>query len=271
MIIDAHVHLSLYDGNANSLADSKTVLLDEMRRRGIDRAIVIPDSQEARYDIAGFETARTLIDDADPLDLLGSPDILDDRVQDFDRYEILLADRTIHGLKFFPGHEPYYPTDSRCLPYYEIGQRQRLPVVFHTGENPENRDAARFNDPKYIAEVTERFPALSVVITHYFWPRIEYCYEVTKDVPNIDFELAGTADGAVVRASGGIGAMRDVLGRMIQDHPSQVMLGTDWPMCNIQGHLDLVDSLGLNQPTATGCWVETRRPFSNCRYDITNP
>ena len=43
--------------------------------------------------------------------------------------------------------------------------------------------------------------------------------------------------------------MRDVLGRMIQDHPSQVMLGTDWPMCNIQGHLDLVDSLGLNQLT----------------------
>jgi predicted TIM-barrel fold metal-dependent hydrolase len=247
MIVDAHVHLSLHKGNARSLAESKDVLLREMRQHGIDRAIVIPDNKEGQANIAGLENARALIDDAEPLALLGSPDVLAGRVEEARRYEQLLEKRTIHGLKLFPGHEPYFPTDRRCLPFYAVCQEQQLPVVFHTGENPGDPDAARYNDPRYIVEVAEKYPLLKVVITHFFWPRFDYCYQVTRDTPNIYFEIAGTADDEVVRASGGIGVVRDVLARTIHDRPAQVMLGSDWPMCRMQDHLDLVSSLELDQ------------------------
>jgi hypothetical protein len=160
-----------------------------------------------------------------------------------------LENRTVHGLKFFPGHEPYHPTDNRCLPFYAACEAQQLPVVFHTGENPGDPDVAKYNDPRDIVEVAEKYPSLKVVITHYFWPRLEYCYQVTRDTPNIYFEIAGTADSEVVQASGGIGVVRDVLSRTISDRPSQVMLGSDWPMCQMQDHLNLLDSLELDQTT----------------------
>ena len=121
--------------------------------------------------------------------------------------------------------------------------------MFHTGENPGNPDVAKYNDPRYIVEAAEKYPSLKVVITHYFWPRLDYCYQVTRGTPNIYFEIAGTADDEVVQASGGIEVVRDVLTRTIHDRPDQVMLGSDWPMCQMQDHLDLVSSIELDQTT----------------------
>lgn len=92
-----------------------------------------------------------------------------------------------------------------------------------------------------------RYPRLKVIITHYFWPKIDYCYEVTKDVPNIYFELAGTADDEVLEKSGGIEKMKAVLLKTINDRPNQVIFGTDWPMCNIEKHIELVKSLNLTE------------------------
>ncbi len=220
-----------------------------MQRNGVDRAIVIPDNKEGQPDIAGLDTAQALINDSDPLALLGSPNVLAGRAEDTDRYERLLENRTIHGLKFFPGHEPYYPTDERCLPFYAACEAKRLPVVFHTGANSGDPDAAGYNDPRYIVEVALKYPSLRIVITHYFWPRLEYCYEVTRDTPNIYLELAATADDEVVEASGGIGVVRAVIAQTIRDRPDQVMFGSDWPMCRMQAHLDLVNSLDLDRAT----------------------
>ncbi len=249
MIVDAHVHLSLYQGNARTVAESKDALLRDMRRYGIDLAVVIPDNREDQPNIAGIETARALIGASDPLALVGSPDVLAAGGEEVRRYEQLLENRTVHGLKFFPGHEPYYPTDSRCFPFYAACESQQLPVVFHTGENPGDPDAAKYNDPEYIVKVAEKYPLLKIVITHYFWPRLEYCYEVTRDTPNIYFEIAAMADSEVVQASGGIEVVRDILSRTISDRPSQVMLGSDWPMCQMQDHLNLLNSLELDQTT----------------------
>ena len=109
--------------------------------------------------------------------------------------------------------------------------------------------AAGYNDPRYIVEVALKYPSLRIVITHYFWPRLEYCYEVTRDTPNIYLELAATADDEVVEASGGIGVVRAVIAQTIRDRPDQVMFGSDWPMCRMQAHLDLVNSLDLDRAT----------------------
>ena len=249
MIIDAHVHLSVHKGKAESIPESKEVLLSEMRLRAVDYAIVIPDNTEDQPHIAGLKTARTLIRDSDPLLLLGSPNVLSGGDAEIQRHDRLLRDGTIHGLKFFPGHEPYYPTDDRCLPFYAACQLRGLPVVFHTGENGGGEGWTKFSDPKHIVAVAEDFPSLKVVITHYFWPQLEYCYQVTKDTPNIYFEIAGLADEDVVRRSGGISVIQDVLARTISDRPDQVIFGTDWPCCRIQEHIDLVDSLPLDRVT----------------------
>ena len=216
-----------------------------MEQNGVNYAIIIPDNIEDDPKIADLDEALKLTNGYKNLFLLGSPQIIQRGNSEVERYKTLLQNGTVKGLKFFTGHDPYYPTDERCFSYYEMCQDLGVPVVFHTGENPNNPEAAKYNNPKYIVEVAKKYPNLKVVITHYNWPNIEYCYETTKDVPNIYFELAGTADKEVLEKSGGLEKMRSILKQTIDDRPDQVIFGTDWPMCGIADHIKLINSLAL--------------------------
>lgn len=247
MIIDSHVHISLYNDNAKSLQEAFDVFLKEMEKNGISGAIIIPDNIEDSGSIADLDKAIELIGERKNLFLLGSPQIIQRGSSELEKYRNLLEEGKIKGLKFFPGHNPYYPTDKRCWPYYELCQVLDAPVLFHTGENSGDSDCARWNDPKYIVEVAEKYPKLKVIITHYYWPKLDYCYEITKDVPNIYFELAALADAEVIKKSGKIGKIKKILRKTISDRPDNVIFGTDWPMCKIKEHIELVKSLGLGE------------------------
>ena len=98
-----------------------------------------------------------------------------------------------------------------------------------------------------LLEVAKKYPKLKIIITHYYWPKMDYCYEITKDIQNIYFETAAMADAEVVEKSGGIEKVREILKRTITDRPNRVIFGTDWPMCKIEEHIELVKSLGLGE------------------------
>ncbi len=250
MIIDAHVHISLYNDNAKTLEDALGKLLSDMSKNGVKYAIVIPDDLENQSDIADINMAEKLISGHSNLFLLGSPQIIQRGTSEVSKYEDYFKSGGIKGIKFFPGHDPYYPTDKRCDPYYQIAEKYNAPVVFHTGINPGKPEISRYNDPKYIVEVAKKYPKLKVVITHYFWPKMEYCYKLTRSIPNIYFELAGVGDPEVVEASGGVEKVKSILAQTISDRPQQVIFGTDWPMCQIENHINLVKSLNLPSKTA---------------------
>ncbi|HRZ95519.1 MAG TPA: amidohydrolase family protein [Candidatus Moranbacteria bacterium] len=247
MVIDSHVHISKYGKNAASLEEAFRLYLDEMKKNNIDAAIIIPDNVEGSDQIADLDKVIDLIGKRENLFLLGSPQIIQRRSGEAEKYKRLLEDKKIKGLKFFPGHDPYYPTDERCLPYYELCEKLDVPVLFHTGENSGDSECAKWNDPKYIIEVARRYPKLKVIITHYYWPKLEYCYEITKDVPNIYFEIAALADEEVIGKSGGIEKIREILKKTIADRPDKILFGTDWPMCKIEDHIELVKSLSLEK------------------------
>lgn len=247
MIIDSHVHVSLYENNADSLQGAFDLFLQEMDKNGISSAIIVPDNIEGSDSIVDLEKAIELIGDRKNLYLLGSPQIIQRGSSEIEKYQKLLEDGAVKGIKFFPGHDPYYPTDERCLPYYELCEKLNVPVLFHTGENSGDSDCAKWNDPKYIVEVAKKYPKLKVIITHYYWPKMEYCYEITKDVPNIYFETAAMADAEVIERSGGIEKVRAILRKTISNRPDKVLFGTDWPMCKIEEHIELVKSLGLSK------------------------
>lgn len=246
MIIDSHVHISLYNDNARNLKEAFDLFLEEMKKNNLSAAIIIPDNIEGSDSIVDLAKAIELIGDRKNIFLLGSPQIIQRGSSELEKYKKLLEDGKIKGLKFFPGHDPYYPTDERCLPYYELCEKMDVPVLFHTGENSGDSDCAKWNDPKYIVEVTKKYPKLKIIITHYYWPKMDYCYEITKDIPNIYFEIAAMADAEVVEKSGGIEKVREILRKTIIDRPDKVIFGTDWPMCKIEDHIELVKSLDLN-------------------------
>jgi hypothetical protein len=263
MIIDSHVHISIYDNNASSLQRAFDLLLTEMEKNGINSAIIIPDNIEGSDNIADLDKAIELIGERKNLFLLGSPQIIQKGSSEIEKYRKLLEKRKIKGLKFFPGHDPYYPTDERCLPYYELCERLNVPVLFHTGENSGDSGCAKWNDPKYIVEVAKKYPKLKVIITHYYWPKLDYCYEITKDVPNIYFELAALADEEVTEKSGRIEKIKEILQKTIADRPDKVIFGTDWPMCKVDEHIELVKSLGLHKDLEDGIfWGNAKKTYS---------
>lgn len=247
MIIDSHVHISIYDNNATSLEEAFGLFLKEMQKSGVNYAIIIPDNIEGSDNIADLGRAIKLIGERRNLFLLGSPQIIQRGKSELEKYEKLLKGGKIKGLKFFPGHDSYYPTNERCLSYYELCEKMDVPVLFHTGENSGDSECAKWNDPRYIVEVAKRYPKLKVIIAHYFWPKLNYCYAITKDISNIYFDLSAMADDEVVEKSGGMEKIREVLKKTISDRPDKVIFGTDWPMCKIEEHIELVRSLGLNK------------------------
>jgi hypothetical protein len=256
MIIDSHVHISLYGNNANSLQEALDMFLKEMEKNGLSAAIIIPDNIEGSDKSADLEKAIELIGERKNLFLLGSPQIIQRGSTELEKYRKLLTEGKIKGIKFFPGHDPYYPTDERCHPYYELCQSLDVPVLFHTGENSGDSECSKWNDPKYIVEVAKKYPRLKVVITHYYWPKVDYCYETTKNVSNIYFEIAAMADAEVLEKSGRIDKIREVLIKTIADRPDKVIFGTDWPMCKIEEHIELIKSLGLSSDVENGIFYK---------------
>lgn len=249
-IIDAHVHISSYQGSAKTLQDARDQLVSTMSKHGVVAAVVIPDNIIGEPHIADLTRARELIANRPNLLLLGSPLILTEDTLGPAGYEQLMREKVIRGLKFFPGHDAYYANDPRCYPYLKAADTAGCPVVFHTGENSRNTKLGQYNDPALIVKVARDFPTLKVVITHYCWPRMEYCYETTKGLPNIYFETAAMADPEVVETSGGPEIVKTILRRTIADNPDRVLFGTDWPMCRVEDHIRLIDSLGLDPETA---------------------
>ena len=76
---------------------------------------------------------------------------------------------------------------------------------------------------------------------------MDYCYETTKGISNIYFDIAAMADDEVVEKSGGMEKIRDILRKTIAVGEDKLIFGTDWPMCKIKSHIDLIKSLGLEK------------------------
>jgi len=171
MRIDAHVHISIFQDNAKNLEESFVLLKKNMVDNQIDYVIVIPDNVKNSPQIADLEMAQKLIRGDEKFFLLGSPQIIQRGASEITKYTKLIKNGIIKGIKLFPGHDPYYPTDERCLPYYKLCEELRVPVLFHTGANSNDSECAKWNDPKYIVEIARKYSGLKIIIAHYYWPK----------------------------------------------------------------------------------------------------
>jgi uncharacterized protein len=246
MIIDSHLHLSP-TSKGFDFYKSKKELLNKMNKNKIDYAIIIPDNiQNSR--IGDLNKCLEITKDEKKLFLLGSIDIKTQGKEWIDKLDYLLKEEKIKGIKIFPGHDPIYPIDERLFPVYELCQKYDIPLVVHTGENSKDSDLGKYNDPKYLVALTEKFHGLKILICHYFWPRIEYCYNMTKKHPRIYFDTSALANKEVLEMSGEE-TLKHFLKRTIMERPGQVLYGSDYACegCTMEDHIELIESLGLTK------------------------
>jgi predicted TIM-barrel fold metal-dependent hydrolase len=243
MIIDAHLHLNSIDGSYDKAY--RKLLLD-MRANRIDKCFIIADNVVGSG-CADVDTALKYANDN--CLVIGSPNILMPNHEEHDKLDNLLAEKKIIGLKFFPGHDAYHADDERCNKYFELAIKHDCPVIFHTGINTGDTECAKYNDPKLIVSVAKRYPDLKIIISHYYWPKMDYCYEVTRGYFNIHFDTSAMSDPEVVEMSGGIEKVRTVLEKTIKDNPKSVIFGTDYSMCDTHKNIELIDSLNISDDT----------------------
>lgn len=219
-----------------------------MEEHGITHSIAIPDNVP-NTGCADLRTLLGIIEGDRRFSAMGTMNLFGDLDRQISELDGLAARGRICAVKLYPGHDPIYPTDDVCHAVYELCIRCSMPVVVHTGINPGDADCAKYNDPKYLVNIAERWRELKIVIAHYFWPKMEYCYEITKDIPGIYYDTSAMADPEVVAATGGWNAVLAVLEKTVSKKPYSVVFGTDWPMCSIDNHLRLVRELKLDLAT----------------------
>jgi len=244
MIIDCHQHLPrLIEGK--TLARSKEELLGELKKNKVDYAILIPDNTPVS-EIGNLDEVLGLVEHDTNLFVMGTINIQRDRESHIRKLDHLFQTRRIVGVKIFPGHDTIYPTDKRLVPVYELCMKYDLPLVVHTGAGSKKPNPTKYNDPKHIVKVAKRFPTLKIVIAHYFWPKVEYCYELTEPQANIYFDTSALADDEVIEETG-LDTIKKVLTLTVEHRPRNVTFGTDYSMCDIKKHIALIESLAIRR------------------------
>ena len=251
MIIDAHVHLPVVS-ERRTYEQAKAQLLADLKKDRVDDAILIPDNLPASP-IGDVPTCLDLVKDTPELFLMGTIHIQTQGQAWIEELEKLIARRQIVGIKIFPGHDPIYPTDQRLNPVYALCQARGVPLVVHTGWNSGHPEVARYNDPRYIVQVAGQYPNLKIVIAHFFWPEVDYCYELTHACPHIYYDTSGLADEEVVQATGWE-RIQAVLLKTLQENPQKVIFGTDYAMCDRAAHIEMVEQLPVAAEVREGIW-----------------
>lgn len=257
MIIDSHLHLSITAGEKN-FAEAKDRLVAEMKKNKIGEAIIIPDNLHNGL-CADLGTIEKLVKNDKRFLMVATLKAEEVNKKNIGKIEQLFENKKAIGFKIFPGHDPVYPTDERWLPIINLCIKYKFPLMIHTGINIGKKNVAKYNDPKYIAEIARENPKLKIIVCHYFWPELEYCLNTLKNFGNVYFDTSALAIKEVIEASGGIEKIQEVLTQTIKNRGDSLIFGTDWPIGNIKKHKELINSLDLNGKTKQKIFSENAK------------
>ena len=234
MIIDAHVHLPCYDDSLITLYEKKSRLLSDLREAGVDGAIVIADS-EMSSTIGTPKECVDLFSDVQNINVIGGISPLIDYEARILQLDEFLNNKSIIGCKLYPGHETYYMDDTRLTDVFNLCIKYDVPLLVHTGW-----DEPQFNHPKYFAKIASNHQSLKLVICHLYYPDIDLCYDITAEYPNIYYDISSLAyEQECIEKT-----VRS-LSKIAKENIERVIFGTDYGMCSIKDHIDLVNLLDI--------------------------
>lgn len=139
------------------------------------------------------------------------------------------------GIDLEPGFgaPPRHPDDPVYFPLYELLSDLGAPLFLMSG--PTTPDP-RFNDPRPLALVAQRFPRLTIVAYHGYWPQVQEALGVAFRYPNVhlvpDMYLFQAGSQAYVEAANGF------LGE-------QLLFGSSYPFRPIRQSIEDAEKLGF--------------------------
>jgi uncharacterized protein len=150
----------------------------------------------------------------------------------------------IRALKLHPPHQLFRPnayTDGehpQLRAVYAACEREKLPVIFHTGTSVFPRARNKFGDPMLVEDVAIDFPELTIVLAHGGRPLwTDTAFFLARRFPNVWLELSGIPPARLLDSFPRLATIS-----------SKVLFGTDWPgpgVKDVRANLDAFRALPL--------------------------
>ena len=253
MIIDAHVHSGRLVNSRFAditFAQSLKLLLEEMRRSRVDRALILPGYRRDEKNDPATATALKLAAGLKNVSVIGSLDVLDHGQDDLDQLDRWMADGKIVGIKLYPGYQHFSPDQEICGPIYRLCLKHGRPVIFHSGDtlsNGENKAKVKYSHPLHIDGVATEYPGLKIVIAHSGNPWFIDSAEVLYKNDNVYADLSGLVVREPLDSPYGRLMRKRLRELMDYSSPRKLLFGTDWPLSDMRPYVKFVRNLGLGR------------------------
>ena len=167
-IIDAHTHIGTHKDFVNksqSIDAAAEALAKEMRASGVSHAIVIAGLAE-KYVCDGESATNTHLREFakkyPQMSMVAAIDVKEEGDIDIAFIEQAFQEKTIVGVKFYPGYQAFYPADIRCEPIYKLCEQYNVPVIFHSGDTLASKGYIKYSHPLAIDDVAVAYPNLKI-------------------------------------------------------------------------------------------------------------
>ncbi|MGB6501159.1 MAG: amidohydrolase family protein [Thermoplasmata archaeon] len=201
-------------------------LLARMDAAGIDRAVLI---NYVAPEVIGYtEATNGFVSEyvrEDPDRLIAAGGIRPDHPAPEREIARLVHELGIRAIKLHPPHQLFRPNGyvDGSFPalrgIYASCERERIPVIFHTGTSVFPRARNKFGDPLLIEDVALDFPDLTIVLAHGGRPLWnETAVFLARRFPNVWLEISGVPPALLLEYF-------PKLPRLAE----KVLYGSDWP------------------------------------------
>ena len=163
------------------------------------------------------------------------------------RVEQALATGRVRAFKAYLGYLHHGPDDPGHRPYYELAERFRLPVIFHTGDTYSPAAKLRFARPLAVDDVAVDHPGVRFVLAHLGNPWLTDAAEVIYKNMNVWADLSGLAVGnaASFAAEERQEELADTQAAVrkafrYSERPNRFLYRSDWPLVPMKTYRDFV-------------------------------
>lgn len=231
MIIDSHLHLPV---DFPDFLSKGNALINELRRNGVDKGIVIADS-ELESVIGSVRDCAELFKGSGMIKVVAGISPFISFNSQLTLCRKLLESGDIIGLKLYTGHESFFCTDEVLTPVYDLAAEFKVPVLFHTGW-----DNAQYAAPAKMKELSQRRPQNIFVYCHCFYPDLQQCFDTLGSCENVYFDTSSVADDAEIYPQ-----IKNTLATAIAVMPERIIFGSDFGSCSQKTHLEFAESLNI--------------------------
>lgn len=110
----------------------------------------------------------------------------------------LIRNHGVHGFKFHPSSQAFFPNDRLAYPLFELINDAGLTAVFHSGQTGLGRTLPggggvrlKYSNPMFLDDVAVDFPNMNIVIAHPSVPWQSEALAVCLHKQNVFIDLSG--------------------------------------------------------------------------------